>query len=66
MSSLSSLALCHRLSPLQPTMWDCSSAISGTNSVDLGKSAAGAVIVDLAWEWLLRCHFPDHESVVVK
>lgn len=33
--------------------------------MDLGESAAGGVIVDLAWEWLLGCHFPDHESVVI-
>lgn len=45
-------------------MWECFSAISGKNSVDLGDSAAGGVIVDLDWEWLLRCHFSDYESVV--
>lgn len=47
-------------------MWECSSAISGRNSVDLGESAAGGVIVDLAWEWLMRCHFPGDESMVEK
>lgn len=66
MSPLSSLALCHRLSPLQPAMWECPSGSSGKSSVDLGESAAGDVTVDLAWEWLLRCHFPDYESVVEK
>lgn len=66
MSPSSPLALCHRLSPLQPTVWEWSPAISERNSVALGESAAGGVIVDLAWEWLMRCHFPDAESVVEK
>lgn len=33
--------------------------------MDLSDSAAGGVIVDLDWEWLLRCHFSDYESVVI-
>lgn len=61
MSPLLSLALSQD-SPLQPTMWVYSLAISGKNLVDLGESAAGSVIVDLAWEWLMGCPFPDYES----
>ena len=45
-------------------MWECSSAIFGGSSVDLGESAAGGVIVDFAREWLMRCHIPDGEPVV--
>lgn len=31
--------------------------------MDLGESAAGGVSMDFAWEWLMRCHVPDGESV---